>query len=67
MVHLDGGVADTRGSRVVTNLRINVGVAKSTNREALTEYMIMLADVQAGCMDSTPNKRKETNINARVV
>ena len=42
-------------------------VADSLNREALTEYMIMLADVQAGCMDSTPNKRKETNINSGVV
>ena len=52
------------GSSSIYNKR---GVAKSTNREALTEYMIMLADVQAGCMDSTPNKRKETNINARVV
>ena len=37
------------------------------NPEASTEYMIMLADVQALCMDSTTNKRKETNINARVV
>ena len=42
-------------------------VADSLNREALTEYMIMLADVQAGCMDSIPNKRKETNINLGVV
>jgi hypothetical protein len=31
------------------------------------EYMIALVDVQAGWMDSTTNKRKETNINARVV
>ena len=37
------------------------------NREALTEYMIMLADVQALCMDSITNKRKETNINSGVV
>ena len=37
------------------------------NPEALTEYMIALADVQAGCMESTTNKWKETNINARVV
>ena len=42
-------------------------VADSLNREALTEYMIMLADVQAVRMESTTNKRKETNINARVV
>ena len=37
------------------------------NPEALTEYMIALADVQAGCMESTPIKRKETNINSGVV
>jgi hypothetical protein len=43
------------------------GVANSTNREALTEYMIALADVRAACMDSTPIKRKETNINSGVV
>ena len=42
-------------------------VADSLNREALTEYMIMLADVQAVRMDSTDNKRMETNINSGVV
>ena len=44
-----------------------LGGAKSTNREALTEYMIMLTVAKADWMDSTPNKWKETNINARVV
>ena len=43
------------------------GVANSTNRGTLTEYMIMLADVQAVRMESTTNKRIKTNINARVV
>jgi hypothetical protein len=43
------------------------GVAKTTNREALTEYIIALADVRAACMDSTTNKRKETNINSGLV
>ena len=42
-------------------------VADSLNREALTEYMIALADVQAGCMESTLIKRQETNINSGVV
>ena len=42
-------------------------VADSLNREALTEYMIMLADVQAVRMESTTNKRIKTNINSRVV
>ena len=37
------------------------------NPEALTEYMIALADVQAGCMASNPNKRIKTNINSGVV
>ena len=43
------------------------GVAKSSFREALMEYMIALADVQAGCMASNPNKRIKTNINSGVV
>ena len=42
-------------------------VANSTNHAALTEYMIMLADVQAVRMDSTTTKRKETNIKSGVV
>ena len=37
------------------------------NREAPTEYMIMLAVAEADCMESTPTKRKETNINSGVV
>ena len=43
------------------------GVAELTNRAALTEYMIMLTVAEADCMDSTPNKWKETNINSGVV
>ena len=43
------------------------GGAELTNRAALTEYMIMLTVAEAVRMDSTPTKRKETNINARVV
>ena len=43
------------------------GVAKSSFREALMEYMIMLVGVQAAWMASTTNKRKETNINSGVV
>ena len=42
MVHLDGVVADTRGSRNFADLHENVGGAKSLRGEALTEYMIML-------------------------
>ena len=42
-------------------------VAKSSFRAALTDHMIMLADVQAVRMDSTTNKRIKTNINSRVV
>ena len=41
--------------------------AKSPFRAALTEYMIMLTVAEADCMDSTPNKWKETNINSGVV
>ena len=41
--------------------------AKTTNREALTGNLIVLAVVLVDMMDSTTNKRKETNINARVV
>ena len=67
MVHLDSGVADTRGFGIWTDLYVNAGGTKLPNRGALTEYMIALADVQAACTDSTTNKRKETNINARVV
>ena len=47
MVHVYGVIADTRISSSWTPLHVNAGVAKSTNREALTEYMIALADVQA--------------------
>ena len=43
------------------------GVAELTNRAALTEYMIMLTVAEAEWMSFTTNKRKETNINARVV
>ncbi len=43
------------------------GLAKSTNRAALTENLIVLAVVLVDMMDSSTNKRKETNINARVV
>ena len=47
---------------------MNKGVlADSSFRAALTEYMIMLTVAEAVRMDSTPTKRKETNINARVV
>ena len=42
-------------------------VPKTTNPEALTEYMIMLTVADAVWMDSTTNKRKETNINSGVV
>ena len=67
MVHLDSVVADSRRYRFLGLSRCKRGGAELPNPEALTEYMIMLADVQALCMDSTTTKRKETNINARVV
>ena len=67
MVHLDGVVADTRGSRNFADLHENVGGAKSLRGEALTEYMIMLTVAEADCMESTTTKRNKTNINARVV
>ena len=38
-----------------------------TNRAALTENLIVLAVVLVDMVDSTTNKRKEMNINARVV
>ena len=47
MVHPDGGVADTRRSRFWAFLDVNAGGAELPNPEALTEYMIALADVQA--------------------
>ena len=43
------------------------GGAKSPFREALTGHLIVLAVVLVEMMNSTTNKRKETNINARVV
>ena len=43
------------------------GLAKSTNRAALTEYLIVLTVVLVDMMDSNTNKRKETNINLGVV
>ena len=42
-------------------------VVKSTNRAALTGHLIWLDLVQAAKMESTTNKRKETNINSGVV
>ena len=42
-------------------------VADSLNREALTEYMIMLTVAEPAWMDSTTNKWMETNINSGVV
>ena len=47
MVHPDGFVADTRRFGFEGPLCINVGSADSSFRDALTEYMIALADVQA--------------------
>ena len=67
MVHLSGGVADTRRFRIVARLHVKREVPKSTNRAALTEHLIVLAVVLVDMMDSTTNKRKETNINERVV
>ena len=67
MVHLDGGVADTRRFRFWPVFLCKRGVADSPNRDALTEYMIMLTVAEPAWMDSTPNKRKETNINSGVV
>ena len=46
---------------------INVGVADSANREALTEPLIGLTVTEVDWMASTDNKREKTNINARVV
>ena len=43
------------------------GVADSSFRAALTEYMIVLAVVLVDMMDSTINKRIKTNINSGVV
>ena len=45
----------------------NAGVAKSLRGEALTGHLIVLTVAEANRTDSTINKRKETNINARVV
>ena len=67
MVHLDGVVADTRRFSSFALFRINAGGAKSPFRAALTGHLIVLAVVLVDMMDSTTNKRKETNINARVV
>ena len=43
------------------------GLAKSTNRAALTENLIVLAVVLVDMMDSSTDKWIKTNINARVV
>ena len=43
------------------------GLAKSTNRAALTEHLIVLTVVLVDMVDSSTNKRKETNINSGVV
>ena len=43
------------------------GAADSSFRAALTGNLIVLAVVLVDMMDSSTNKRKETNINARVV
>ena len=67
MVHLEGGVADTRGFYLFTPILDKRGAAKMSIPAALTEHLIVLAVVLVDMMDSTTNKRKETNINARVV
>ena len=43
------------------------GVAKTTNREALTGNLIVLAIVLVDMMDSSTDKRINANINAGVV
>ena len=67
MVHLASVVADTRRFRFLVRLDENMRAPKSTNRGTLTEHLIVLAVVLVDMMDSSTNKRKETNINARVV
>ena len=67
MVHLGSVVADTRRSRICGRLSKFLGGAKSPNRAALTEHLIVLAVVLVNMMDSSTNKRKETNINSGVV
>ena len=67
MVHLGGGVADTRRFRIVSRLQVKREVPKSTNRGTLMEHLIVLAVVLVDMMDSTTNKRTETNINSGVV
>ena len=43
------------------------GLAKSTNRAALTENLIILAVVLVDMMDSSTDKRIKSNINSGVV
>ncbi len=43
------------------------GLAKSTNRAALTEHLIVLAVVLVDMMDSSTDTWIETNINSGVV
>ena len=67
MVHLDSGVADIRGLGFWHYLCYKRGGSESSIREALTEVLIGLTVVEVDRMDSTTNKRKETNINSGVV
>ena len=66
MVHLDGVVADTRGSRIWGSSLSKRGAADSSICEALTEPLIELTVAEVDRTDSTANKRKETNINSGV-
>jgi len=67
MVHLDGFVADTRGSYLFTHVSVNAGYQSRRIPRLVRIKRPGSVNVEAGWMDSTTNKRKETNINSGVV
>ena len=64
MVHLGGGVADTRGSRFLHYLCYKRGGAKSPYRAEKTEYMIMQVGYPIG-LNGLYHQQKEGNEHKR--
>ena len=67
MVHLDGVVADILWFYLFTRLYVNARYQSRRIPRLVRIKRLGSGNVEAGWMDSTINKRKETNINAGVV
>ena len=67
MIHLDGGVADTRGFRNRALLHVNAGLPNRRFARLIQIKRLGSVNVEAGRMASITNTRMDANINSGVV